>query len=51
MAILASAVVGIISGLIAAQLGASPLACWTAGGTACVAVATIAVAVIGLLAA
>ncbi|MGW8973927.1 hypothetical protein [Streptomyces platensis] len=51
VATLFSALVGIIAGLLAAQLGASPLACWGGGGVAFISVATIAVTIIGLFAA
>ncbi|MEV6836340.1 hypothetical protein AB0N17_17810 [Streptomyces sp. NPDC051133] len=51
VAILFSALVGIVTGLFAAQLGASPLACWGGGGAAFISVASVALTVIGLLAA
>jgi hypothetical protein len=51
LATLFSALVGIIAGLFATQLGASPLACWGGGGAAFISIATISQTVIGLFAA
>ncbi|AWW36444.1 hypothetical protein [Streptomyces cadmiisoli] len=51
VATLFSVLVGIIAGLFAAQLGASPLACWGGGGAAFISIATISLTVIGLFAA
>ncbi|MFE4054914.1 hypothetical protein ACFXP3_01170 [Streptomyces sp. NPDC059096] len=48
IATLASAVVGVVTGLLAAQLGASPLACWSGGGAAFISIATISMMIIGL---
>ncbi|BDM71681.1 hypothetical protein HEK616_51680 [Streptomyces nigrescens] len=48
VATLFAALVGIVTGLFAAQLGASPLACWGGGGAAFISIATIALTVIGL---
>lgn len=48
VATLFSALVGVVTGLFAAQLGASPLACWGGGGAAFLSIATIALMAIGL---